>query len=88
MSTEQRRALAATIPTTEVIKDAVTFPRDRLGEPLSISDERFEAWLRSVRRDAADEAWTDCVSEASALGWLHPSAALDMLDRNPHEETP
>src|SRR5699024_2890068 len=63
MSTEQPRALAATIPTTEVIKDAVTFPRDRLGEPLGISDERFEAWLRSVRRDAAREA-LDGLAEA------------------------
>ena len=34
---------------------------------------------------AKAEAWTDCVSEASACGWLHAPAALDMLDRNPHE---
>lgn len=37
-------------------------------------------------RAAKAEAWTDCVSEASALGWLHAPAALDMLDRNPHEK--
>lgn len=36
-------------------------------------------------RAAKAEAWTDCVSEASALGWLHALAALDMLDRNPYE---
>lgn len=36
-------------------------------------------------RKAQGEAWTDCISEASALGWLHAPAALDMLDRNPHE---
>ena len=28
----------------------------RLGEPLDISAERFEAWLARVRRDAAREA--------------------------------
>lgn len=56
MSSDQRRALTATTPTTEVIKDAVTFPRERLGEPLDISPERFEAWLAGVKRDAAREA--------------------------------
>ncbi|MGP5376344.1 hypothetical protein ACTXM8_10165 [Brachybacterium alimentarium] len=56
MTTEQRRALANSIPSTEVIRDAVTFPRDRLGEPLDISGERFDAWLAQVRRDAAREA--------------------------------
>lgn len=56
MNTEQRRALEGTIPTTEVIKDAVTYPRERLGEPLDISPERFEAWLAQVRRDAARDA--------------------------------
>ena len=58
MSTEQRRALAGTVPTTEVVKDAVTFPRDRLGEPLDISPERFDAWLTQVKRTAAREALT------------------------------
>ena len=56
MTTEQRRALANTTPTTDAIRDAVTFPRDRLGEPLDISPERFEAWLARVRRDAAANA--------------------------------
>ena len=56
MSAAQRRVLAGTTPTTEVIKDAVTFPRERLGEPLDIAPERFEAWLSRVRRDAAREA--------------------------------
>ena len=58
MTTEQRRALANTTPTTDAIRDAVTFPRDRLGEPLDISPERFEAWLARVRRDAQREAYT------------------------------
>ena len=76
MTTEQRRALADTIPTTEVIKDAVTYPRDRLGEPLDISPERFEAWLARIKRDAAREAldglaeqfnnWAEATAEESA----------------------
>ena len=62
--------------------------REGAGDYPDVMDEWIARFLARVRRDAADEAWTDCVSEASALGWLHPSAALDMLDRNPHKETP
>lgn len=51
-------------------------------------DYEFHLAIAQVRHDAAAEAWTDCVSEASAVGWLHEPAALDMLGRNPHEETP
>ena len=63
MSTVQRRALADMIPTTEVIKDAVTYPRVRLGEPLGISPERFEAWLARVRREAKAEALIDAAED-------------------------
>lgn len=56
MTTEQRRALANTTPTTEVIRDAVTYPRDRLGEPLDIDGARFDVWLEQVKRDAARSA--------------------------------
>ena len=64
MTTEQRRALANTTPTTDAIRDAVTFPRDRLGEPLDISPERFAAWLARVRRDAAREALDGLAEDA------------------------
>lgn len=63
MTTEQCRALAKTIPTTEVIRDAVTFPRDRLGEPLDISGERFDAWLAQVKRDAARAVLDGLIAE-------------------------
>lgn len=67
MTTEQRRALANTTPTAEVIRDAVTYPRDRLGEPLDISAERFDAWLAQMKRDAArgalDGLINDCRTE-------------------------
>lgn len=66
MTTGQRRALAKTTPTTEVIRDAVTFPRDRLGEPLDISGDRFDAWLAQAERDAAREALTTLAAEHQA----------------------
>lgn len=52
MTNSQREALERHIPTTEVIRDAVTFPRHRLGEPLEISAERFDKWLIGVRKEA------------------------------------
>lgn len=71
MSAEQRRALANTTPTTDVIRDAVTFPRDRLGEPLDISAERFDAWLAAhnarVAREALDGLARDQEQKANRL---------------------
>lgn len=69
MTTEQRRALANTTPTTDVIRDAVTYPRDRLGEPLDISAERFDAWLAQVKRDAARGALDGLVQAFQWGGW-------------------
>ena len=100
MTTEQRRALADTTPTSEVIKDAVTFPRDRLGEPLDISAERFEAWLARVRRDAAREALDGLAKRATALAeggnvgsfrihwWTVAGLAEGYRDTRYPEETP
>lgn len=42
--------------TTEVVKDAVTFPRTRLGEPRTINAEDFDRWLARVKKQAAAEA--------------------------------
>lgn len=52
MTNSQREALERHIPTTEVIRDAVTFPRLRFGEPLDISAERFDKWLECVKAEA------------------------------------
>lgn len=41
-------------PTTEVIKDAVTYPRRRLGEPRDIDADAFDRWLDSVLDVAYD----------------------------------
>ena len=100
MTNEQRRALANATPTTDVIRDAVTFPRDRLGEPLDISPERFEAWLARVRRDAAREALDGLARESMGAfkspqsppdprSWAEMSGAVEWYrDTHYPEETP
>ena len=70
-------------------------PEDAQPSWDSLDNEEREEWMEIAAavlpviaaevRAAKAEAWTDCVSEASALGWLHALAALDMLDRNPYE---
>ena len=42
-------------PTTEVIRHAVSFPRERLGEPRPIKPEAFDRWLEQVKSEARDE---------------------------------
>ena len=37
-------------PTTDVVRDAVTFPRRRLGEPRDMTEAAFDRWLAA--RDA------------------------------------
>lgn len=96
MTTEQRRALADTTPTTEVIRDAVTFPRDRLGEPLDIDGARFDAWLAQVKRDAAREALVEYAKalnrNRSASVWSWSDFVYDVfgwVDGNyPEDVTP
>ena len=81
MSTEQRRALKGTIPTTDVIREAVTFPRNRLGEPLSITPERFDAWLAQVRRDAARDALDGLAAYATeCINGAHGHLSRDDMD--------
>ncbi|WP_022886383.1 hypothetical protein [Glaciibacter superstes] len=42
--------MAEWTPTTDVIRQACTFERNRLGEPRTISVERFDRWLEAVKR--------------------------------------
>lgn len=42
-------------PPTEVIRDAVSFPRERLGEPRPIKPEAFDRWLNEIRAEAWEE---------------------------------
>lgn len=46
-------------PTTEVIRHALAFPRERLGEPRPIKAEAFDRWLEQVKQEARDEALAD-----------------------------
>lgn len=42
-------------PTTEVIRHALAFPRERLGEPRPIKPEAFDRWLEQVKSEAWEE---------------------------------
>ena len=46
-------------PITEVIRDALAFPRERLGEPRPIKPEAFDRWLARTLREAKAEAWEE-----------------------------
>ena len=47
------------VPTVEIVRDAVSFPRERLGEPRPISREAFERFIAHVKTDALREAKAD-----------------------------
>lgn len=42
-------------PTTEVVRHAVSYPRERLGEPRRINPEAFDRWLSRVKFEAWEE---------------------------------
>lgn len=44
------------VPTVEVVRDAVTFPRQRLGEPRPISGEAFDRFVAKIKADSLREA--------------------------------
>lgn len=46
-------------PTTEVIRQAVSFPRERLGEPRPIKPEAFYRWLEQVKAEARHEGFVE-----------------------------
>lgn len=52
-------------PTTEVVKDAACFPRDRLGEPRGIDTDAFDRWL--AEHDSTIEAAAEQRGAAKAL---------------------
>ncbi len=45
-------------PSYEVILDAITFPRDRLGEPLDMTKEQFDRFLNHERAEAIRDVAT------------------------------
>lgn len=53
MSEAQKAARGSNwTPSYEVVKDAVTYPRDRLGEPLDMTKEQFDRFLNHERAEA------------------------------------
>lgn len=57
-------------PTTEIIRRALAFPRERLGEPRPIKPEAFDRWLDQTLRDAKAETWEEG-HLASDTAWDH-----------------
>ena len=43
-------------PTTDVVRDAVTFPRRRLGEPRDMTEAEFSRWLAAHDAEIRAEA--------------------------------
>lgn len=46
-------------PTYEVVLDAVTFPRERLGEPRSMKKVEFDRWLAKVEAESYRKGYED-----------------------------
>ena len=79
-------------PTTEVIRHAVSFPRERLGEPRPIKPEAFDRWLEQVKAEAWEEGKratarplptreeiADVILAESLFGSRTPIAAADAV---------
>ena len=78
-------------PTTEVIRHAVAFPRERLGEPRPIKPEVFDRWLKQVRAEAWNEGRyaSDTAWEHTYYGHPVPEGEIcpECSAGNPYKET-
>ena len=74
-------------PTTDVVRDAVTFPRRRLGEPRDMTEAAFDRWLAAhdaeIRETATrEERWRCIALIRQRFGTANRAADwLDRLDR-------
>ena len=66
-------------PTTEVVKDAACFPRDRLGEPRGIDTDAFDRWLATVEAAAEQRGAVKALRDASK-SWF---TLADQMDHAP-----
>ena len=71
-------------PTTEVIRHAVSFPRERLGEPRPIKPEAFDRWLEQVKAEAWEEGKRAGLRQSD---WEHGDTATQFVASNPYKET-
>ena len=62
--------------TTEVVRDAVAFPRTRLGEPRTIKTEDFDRWLDAIKREVAAEALEQTARDVKESLRLEPHDLL------------
>lgn len=51
------------VPTVEVVRHAVTFPRERLGEPRPIDGAAFDRFIEKVKADALRETANDLAAD-------------------------
>lgn len=70
-------------PTTEVIRHAVAFPRERLGEPRPIKPEAFDRWLWQERGEAWEEGKRAGLRQSD---WEHGDTATRYVARNPYRK--
>ena len=70
-------------PTTEVIRHAVTFPRERLGEPRPIKPEAFDRWLNEIRAEAWAEGKRAGLRQSD---WEHGDTATLYIATNPYRQ--
>lgn len=84
-------------PTIEVIRHALAYPRERLGEPRPISNAQFDRALAAHDREVAAKAWDEGL-DAGRDRWMdhrefgdppvNPYSALVSEPSTPEGETP
>ncbi len=52
-------------PTTDVVRDAVTFPRRRLGEPRDMTEAAFDRWLAAHDAEIREQIVREIEARAS-----------------------
>ena len=55
------------VPTLLVVRHAVSFPRERLGEPRPISGDAFDRFIAKVKADALREAARKLLADETAV---------------------
>ena len=71
------------VPTTDVVRDAVTFPRRRLGEPRDMTDAAFDRRLTAHTRAACAIAWDKAVR---AMRYADGTPVELIANVNPYRE--
>ena len=70
-------------PTTEVVRHAVSYPRERLGEPRPIKPEAFDRWLEQVKAEAWEEGKRAGLRQSD---WEHGDTPTMYVAVNPYRK--